>query len=147
MADLWSDARRRLIGKKELFPGLGCFDPDKHNNPDDVVNKALINITAPNPYDAYQIESLLSSTSALLDRCISYRREMYDLENSGLKLALDYELFLDQYVEPTDAGAVIGGPAPAQHSVRFGKASSDGRVGAPHRAPPAGQPPICSDAQ
>jgi hypothetical protein len=52
-----------------------------------------------------------------------------------------------QYVEPTDAGAVIGGPAPAQHSVRFGKASSDGRVGAPHRAPPAGQPPICSDAQ
>jgi hypothetical protein len=49
-----------------------------------------------------------------------------------------------QYVEPAKATAVIGGPAPAQHSVRFGKASRDGPVGAPHRARPAGQPPIGS---
>jgi DNA invertase Pin-like site-specific DNA recombinase len=32
-----------------------------------------------------------------------------------------------QYVEPTDAGAVISGPTPAQHPVRFGKAWRDGQ--------------------
>jgi hypothetical protein len=48
-------------------------------------------------YDPYQIEALLSSASALLDRCLAYRREMYDLEEKAVNRALEYKLFLDQY--------------------------------------------------
>ena len=40
-----------------------------------------------------------------------------------------------------DTGAAIRGPAPAQHVVRFRKASGDEPLGAQHDARPAGQPP------
>ena len=48
------------------------------------------------------------------------------------------------YEESTDTGTVTGGLAPAQHSVRFDKASRDGPRGVPDCACPTGQPPIGS---
>jgi len=46
----------------------------------------------------------------------------------------------EQHEEPARTGAAVYGPAPAQHPVRFGKASGDDPLGAPDRAREAGQP-------
>jgi hypothetical protein len=47
-----------------------------------------------------------------------------------------------QHEELVRGGCAISGPAPAQHPVRFGKASWDDAVGATDRARPSGRPPI-----
>jgi hypothetical protein len=48
----------------------------------------------------------------------------------------------EQDEKPADTGAAIRGPAPAQHSIRFRKASGDEPLGAQHGARAAGQPPV-----
>ena len=48
----------------------------------------------------------------------------------------------ERHEELARAGGAIRAPAPAQHPVRFGKASRDDPFGAPGRACPAGQSPI-----
>lgn len=48
------------------------------------------------PYDPYQLEQLAASASDLLDRCLSNRRSMYDLEEQAIRSALEYKLFKDQ---------------------------------------------------
>jgi hypothetical protein len=45
------------------------------------------------PYDPFQIEALSSSISTLLDRCLSYRNDIYSLEERAVKRCLDYTLF------------------------------------------------------
>jgi hypothetical protein len=53
-----------------------------------------INLERP-PYNPYLYETLLSDVSKLLDRCLAYRRECYDLEAQGVRRALEYDLFRD----------------------------------------------------
>jgi hypothetical protein len=48
----------------------------------------------------------------------------------------------EQHEELARAGGAIGGPPPAQHPIRFGRASRDDPLGAPGGARPAGQSPI-----
>jgi hypothetical protein len=50
-------------------------------------------------YDPHSFEALLMSASGLLDRSLSYRREMAEFETSGVKVALDYLAFV--YLRPT----------------------------------------------
>jgi len=48
----------------------------------------------------------------------------------------------EQDEEPTDTSTAIHSPTPAQHSVRFRKASGDEPLGAQHGAGATGQPPL-----
>ena len=48
----------------------------------------------------------------------------------------------EQHEQLARAGGAIRGPAPAQHPVRFGKASRDVPFGAPGRRYPVGQRPV-----
>jgi hypothetical protein len=48
------------------------------------------------PYDPYQVETLAASTSDLLNRCLSNRRDMYDIEEQAIRRALEYKLYKDQ---------------------------------------------------
>ncbi len=50
-----------------------------------------------NPYDPMPVEDLVSDVSAILNRCMLYRREIYDLEAQAVRQALDYELFTKQW--------------------------------------------------
>ncbi|MGI0523998.1 hypothetical protein [Rhizobium giardinii] len=64
---------------------------------DEVVFEVTNSISEePLVYDPYQIESLLSAASNLLDRCLVYRRELFDLEEQAVKRALEYDLFKQQ---------------------------------------------------
>ena len=48
----------------------------------------------------------------------------------------------EQNEKPADIGAATHGPAPAQYTVRFGKASGDEPLGPQHSAHSAGQRPV-----
>jgi len=61
---------------------------------DNIVYKVTSGLMSTEPaYDPYQIESLASSISMLLDRCLSYRNDMYSLEERAIKRCMDYALF------------------------------------------------------
>jgi hypothetical protein len=47
-------------------------------------------------YDPFQVEDHLEEVSRLLDNCLAYRREIYDLQALATKTALEYELFSKQ---------------------------------------------------
>jgi hypothetical protein len=49
----------------------------------------------PPPYEPLLVEQLLTDVSSLLDRCLAYRREAYELELSAVSYAAEYSLFLD----------------------------------------------------
>lgn len=76
-------------------------------------------------YIIFQIESLLASASALLDRCLIYRREMYDLEAKGVQSALSYQLYRSQRgpLEDIELSAVYrpgpGGQPDSESSIRL----------------------------
>jgi len=97
----WTKAKHHLAGLKG-FEWLQPFDIDLNsdlvvfNRTDDLLKHTLP------PFDPYQVESLISSASTLLDRCLAYRREFYDLEEQAVRRALEYKLFLDQR-EPLEA--------------------------------------------
>jgi hypothetical protein len=94
-SSLWIAAKRQLISQG-TFSWLECFRDDV--SVDLIVYNTTNNLRAITPsYDPYQIESLISSVSTILDRCLVYRREMYDLEEQAVRRALEYQLFLDQY--------------------------------------------------
>jgi len=48
-------------------------------------------------YDPYQVEDHLEEISRLLDNCLAYRREIYELQGMATKTALEYELFSKQF--------------------------------------------------
>jgi hypothetical protein len=48
------------------------------------------------PYDPYQIESLAAAVSSLLDRCLTYRQNLYALDERATMTALQYDLFNKQ---------------------------------------------------
>ena len=88
----WVSAKRNLIAK---YPFLSAFQSDL------TVDQIVYNVTNPllnivPLYDPYQIENLIASASSLLDRCLSYRREMYSLEEQAVRRALEYQLYKDQ---------------------------------------------------
>jgi hypothetical protein len=91
----WNAAKLLLLSKPE-FDWLSAFEGDVSVDSIvyDVTSK-LLHVEP--PYDPYQIETLVSSASSLLDRCLTYRREMYDLEERAVRRALEYQLFNDQY--------------------------------------------------
>jgi hypothetical protein len=93
----WIKAKQDLIATKK-FKWLEPFKQDLEV--DDIVFGVCsgLQTTVP-PYDPYQVESLTSSTSSLLDRCLTYRREMQDLEEAAVKRAFEYDLFDSQYDE------------------------------------------------
>ena len=89
---VWIKAKRNLLAD---FPWLKAFEKDI------IVDEIVFETTKalweePPKYDAYQIESLASSISALLDRCLTYRRDMYALEELAAKRSLEYMLFTKQ---------------------------------------------------
>jgi hypothetical protein len=89
----WIQTKHTLADE---FSFLKDFDKDIHV--DSIVYQVINKVKSKEPiYDPYQIESLLSSSSNLLDRCLTYRREMYDLEAQAVRRALEYKLFKDQY--------------------------------------------------
>jgi hypothetical protein len=45
------------------------------------------------PYNPYLYEPLLTDVGKLLDRCLAYRREGYELEAQAVRTALEYDLF------------------------------------------------------
>lgn len=47
-------------------------------------------------FDRYQFDDLISESSGLLDRCISYRQQYDELSAAAVKAALEYELFSAQ---------------------------------------------------
>ena len=65
------------------------------------------------------------------------------IERGFRRSSLDDPTIVQEEQDETsaDTGAAIRGPAPAQHVVRFRKASGDEPLGAQHDARPAGQPP------
>jgi hypothetical protein len=91
----WIAAKRDLINLR-IFPWLEIFGNDL--SVDAIVYDVTNRLLAQDPtYDAYQIESLISSASSLLDRCLVYRRDMYDLEEKVIRKGFEYKLFIDQY--------------------------------------------------
>ncbi|TCA92173.1 hypothetical protein E0H65_22550 [Rhizobium leguminosarum bv. viciae] len=90
----WVSAKKRLVGSSG-FDWLAFCSEDVLV--DRIVFAATDKLlTIESPYDHFQIESLVSSVSSLLDRCLVYRREMYDLEEQAVRRALEYELFANQ---------------------------------------------------
>jgi hypothetical protein len=87
----WLEAKKALIDSNK-YPWLGFSAPNW--GVDELIYNALHPIVD-SPYDAYQIEALISSAGMLLDRCVVYRQQMYDLEVAGVKWALDYQLYSD----------------------------------------------------
>src|SRR5262249_39073354 len=87
--------RKRQGELKKRFSWLSQFGEDQSvdaiafSPTDPLANDPLL-------HDPYQIESLMSSASSLLDRCLIYRREMHDLEEAATKRALEYDLFIKQ---------------------------------------------------
>lgn len=47
-------------------------------------------------HDPYQVEDHLEEIGRLLDNCLAYRREIYELQAQATKTALEYELFSKQ---------------------------------------------------
>ncbi|WP_375160232.1 hypothetical protein [Bradyrhizobium sp. RDT46] len=47
-------------------------------------------------HDPYQVEDNLEESSRLLDNCLAYRKEIYELQALATKTALEYELFAKQ---------------------------------------------------
>jgi hypothetical protein len=91
----WITAKHRLLQQTQ-FDWLSDFAGDV--SVDTIVHKVTSDfLSVEPPYDPYQIELLVSSASSLLDRCLTYRREMYDLEERAVRRALEYQLFNDQY--------------------------------------------------
>ncbi|MBY3575472.1 hypothetical protein HFN65_31530 [Rhizobium laguerreae] len=84
--------------KERLSSAYGWLKDFKDSQSvDELVFKFTNSISKePLTYDPYQIEALLSSVSTLLDRCLVYRRELFDLEEQAVKRALEYDLFRQQ---------------------------------------------------
>jgi hypothetical protein len=90
----WIAAKRALIARG-LFPWLKAFEKDM--SVDAIIFDKTKDCATKQPqYDPYQIESLAASASKLLDRCLVYRRDMYDLEEKAIRRALEYQLFIDE---------------------------------------------------
>ena len=90
----WSATKQAMV-RSGKFPFLKPFANDLCV--DQIVyevTSAIQNDTP--PYDPYQLESLVASASDLLDRCLSNRREMYDIEEQAIRRALEYKLYADQ---------------------------------------------------
>jgi len=51
---------------------------------------------SPFAYDCLLLEQLLTDVSALVERCLSYRREARDLEIASVRTCLDYEEFTER---------------------------------------------------
>jgi hypothetical protein len=79
------------------------------------------------------VSALIELHHLLIER--GFRRSSRDDSNIVLE---------EQDEEPADTGAAIRGPAPAQHAVRFQKASGDELLRAQDGARPAGQPLVGS---
>src|SRR2546430_1483717 len=47
-------------------------------------------------HDFYQVEDNFEEITRLLDNCLAYRREIYELQSMATKTALEYELFSKQ---------------------------------------------------
>jgi hypothetical protein len=88
----WVVKRRTLANK---YDWLKPFVQDLVT--DTLIFNTTSNLVATQPlYDPYQIESLASAVSSLLDRCLTYRQNMYSLEEKATLRALEYELFQNQ---------------------------------------------------
>jgi hypothetical protein len=88
-SNAWTKAKGALIAS---FPWLKAFE--KEIVVDEIVFVTTRDLWDEVPkYDAYQIETLASSVSALLDRCLTYRRDMYALEELAVRRCLEYALF------------------------------------------------------
>ncbi|MGE0120634.1 MAG: hypothetical protein AB7S71_24765 [Dongiaceae bacterium] len=76
-------------------PGGGEFA-----SADQIVDKLIFEQVDPQKYepeyDPYLVEDLVNSIGPLLERCATYRREMYDLQGFAYKQASDYTLFNEQ---------------------------------------------------
>ncbi len=87
--------RRNTLVASGRYPFLAAFSDDLYV--DALVYQLTSQLSAQVPaYDIYQLESLVSSTSGLLDRCLSNRRDMYDLGERAIQHAMDYDLFQQQ---------------------------------------------------
>jgi hypothetical protein len=79
----WNNAKQALLHDPE-FGWLSAFEGDV--TVDSIVYDVTSNLVHVEPlYDPCQMETLVSSASSLLDRCLTYRRDMYDLEERAVR--------------------------------------------------------------
>jgi hypothetical protein len=93
----WISAKRGLIKRPEFAWLKDTFSEDI--SVDEIVyerTSELLKTEPQPPYDAYQVEALASAVSTLLDRCITYRKDMYSLEELAVKRCLEYDLYRQQ---------------------------------------------------
>jgi len=89
-------AAKKTLFQSGKYPFLAPFSNDL------CVDKIVYDVTSSSkdnipPYDPFQVESLVSSASILLDRCLGTRRDMYDMEDHAVQRALEYDLFDQQF--------------------------------------------------
>jgi hypothetical protein len=84
-----------ILKKRALASKYNWLKPFAQDLPTDTIifNTTSALIATQPPYDPYQIETLASSVSALLDRCLTYRQNMYSLDEKATMRALEFELF------------------------------------------------------
>lgn len=95
-ANKWAHRRNTLLNRPE-FDWLKNSFGDLQSVDNIVYGLTSALISSPPKYDPYQVESLSAAISTLLDRCLSYRDEMYALDEKALKRCSDYALFLDTF--------------------------------------------------
>ncbi len=89
----WTEFLRQS-GNTARFSWLSDFS----TTVDDIIFKQVTSPSATNipPYDPFLLEVNISNASTLLDRCLIYRKEMYDLEEQGVRRVLEYTLYDNQ---------------------------------------------------
>jgi hypothetical protein len=94
-ANMYQAARLTLFSLKtddgnSQYEWLQLFDKSFDQRTTEAISSAA---SLESPYDIYRVEQLLGDMSELLDRCLAYRREYYDLDTQAVKSALDHDLF------------------------------------------------------
>lgn len=93
--DTWRGAKAMLVQSRE-FDWLAGFEEKELS--DAVVYSALSGLVSQEPpFDIYQLEHNIQTASATLDRCLTYRRELQELEAQAVQTALEYKLIEDQF--------------------------------------------------
>lgn len=92
------DSNPLIVKKRALASKFAWLQPFAADLP---VDSLIFNTTSSlsgvqPPYDPYQIEALAASVSTTLDRCLTYRQNMYALDEKATQRALEYDLFQNQ---------------------------------------------------
>lgn len=78
---------RDLIQTKPMLKGMGKLTFE-------YIRDAVVKVQGQEPpYNPYLYEPLFSDAGKLLDRCLAYRKEAFDLESQAVRRALEYQLF------------------------------------------------------